>query len=93
VTARVLGKVIGITLFSLLVTRYTSLKLPPALDLKEVVGIGLLAGMGLTVSLVIAEITMKTENELAQVRIGLFFAAIISGLCGIAWLKRFPVSQ
>jgi NhaA family Na+:H+ antiporter len=93
VTARVLGKVAGITLLTFLVTRYTSLKLPAELHLKEVVGIGFLAGMGLTVSLVIAEITMKTDSELAQVRIGLFFAAIISGLCGIAWLKRFPVSQ
>lgn len=93
VVARVLGKVIGISLFTFLITRYTSLKFPAALHLKEVIGIGFLAGMGLTVSLVIAEITLKTENELAQVRIGLFFAAIISGLCGIAWLKRFPVSQ
>jgi NhaA family Na+:H+ antiporter len=93
VTARVLGKVIGITLFTFLITQYTSFKLPTALHLKEVIGIGFLAGMGLTVSLVIAEITMKTESELAQVRIGLFFAAIISGLCGIACLKRFPVSQ
>ena len=93
VIARVLGKVAGITLFTLIITRYTILKLPSELHLKEVVGIGFLAGMGLTVSLVIAEITMKTDIELAQVRIGLFFAAIISGLCGIAWLKRFPVSQ
>jgi NhaA family Na+:H+ antiporter len=42
--------------------------------------------MGLTVSIVIAEITLKTTPELDQVRIGLFFAAIISGLIGISWL-------
>ncbi len=92
VVARVIGKVLGITLFTLLVTRFTSLKLPTALDLKEVVGVGFLAGMGLTVSIVIAEITLQSESELGQVRIGLFFAALLSGLCGVLWLKRFPAS-
>ncbi|ASY21379.1 Na+:H+ antiporter, NhaA family [Candidatus Planktophila dulcis] len=92
VLARVIGKVLGITLFTFLFTRFTELKLPQALDLKEIVGVGFLAGMGLTVSIVIAEITLKTESELAQVRMGLFFAAILSGLLGVLWLKRFPAS-
>ena len=92
VIARVVGKVLGITLFTYLATRFTKLVLPPALEIKEVVGIGFLAGMGLTVSIVIAEITLQTESELAQVRIGLFFAALLSGLCGVLWLKRFPAS-
>ena len=92
VLARVIGKVLGITLFTFLFTRFTKLKLPQALDLKEIVGVGFLAGMGLTVSIVIAEITLKTEGELAQVRMGLFFAAILSGLLGVLWLKRFPAS-
>lgn len=92
VLARVIGKVLGITLFAFLFTRFTKLKLPQALDLKEIVGVGFLAGMGLTVSIVIAEITLKTESELAQVRMGLFFAAILSGLLGVLWLKRFPAS-
>ena len=48
--------------------------------------------MGLTVSLVIAEITLKTTGEIAQVRTGLFFAAVLSGLLGVIWLKRFPAS-
>ena len=92
VIARVIGKVLGITLFTYLAIRFTKLKLPDALDIKEVVGIGFLAGMGLTVSIVIAEITLQTEPELAQVRMGLFFAACVSGLCGVLWLKRFPAS-
>ena len=92
VLARVIGKVLGITLFTFLFTRFTKLKLPQARDLKEIVGVGFLAGMGLTVSIVIAEITLKTESELAQVRMGLFFAAILSGLLGVLWLKRFPAS-
>jgi NhaA family Na+:H+ antiporter len=92
VIARVVGKVVGITLFTYLSTRFTSLQLPAALDLKEIIGVGFLAGMGLTVSLVIADITLHTEGELTQVRMGLFFAAITSGLLGVIWLKRYPAS-
>jgi NhaA family Na+:H+ antiporter len=49
--------------------------------------------MGLTVSMVIAEITVTSQIELSQIRIGLFAAAVISGLLGILWLKRVPVAQ
>ena len=92
IVARVIGKVVGITLFTYLATRFTKLALPSGLELMEVVGVGFLAGMGLTVSIVIAEITLHTNSELSQVRMGLFFAAIVSGLCGVLWLKRFPAS-
>ena len=93
VIARVLGKVLGITLFTYLTIKFTKLSLPQSLHIQEVVGVGFLAGMGLTVSIVIAEITLHSASELDQVRMGLFFAAIVSGLCGVFWLKRFPVSQ
>lgn len=93
VIARVIGKVLGITLFTYLALRLTNLSLPSSLKLQEVVGVGFLAGMGLTVSIVIAEITLHTESELAQVRMGLFFAALISGALGLLWLKRLPASQ
>jgi len=92
VVARVVGKVIGISLIALLATKFTKLQLPQSLDLTEIIGIGFLAGMGMTVSIVIAEITVKNAAELAQVRMGLFFAALISGALGLAWLKRFPAS-
>ncbi len=92
VVARCVGKVIGISLFAWACTKYTSLKLPTNLELKEIVGVGFLAGMGLTVSIVIAEITLSEPTQLAQVRIGLFVAAIVSGLAGLLWLKRFPAS-
>ena len=87
VGARVLGKVLGISLSAWLITKWTPLKLPVTLKIREIVGIGFLAGMGLTVSIVIAKITLKTPDELAQVHIGLFYAALLSGLLGLLWLR------
>jgi len=49
--------------------------------------------MGMTVSLVIAEIAAKDEVELNEVRLGLFISAILSGLVGYIWLKRTPAAK
>ena len=90
IIARVVGKVVGITLTTALLIRLTSLRLPSALDIREVVGVGFLSGMGMTVSLVIAEIAISDTAVLAQIRSGLFLAALLSGLLGVLWLRRFP---
>ncbi len=87
VIARVVGKVLGISLAAWLLTRFTKLRLPVGLTLNEIVGVGLLAGMGLTVSLVISKITLSAPSDLAEVRTGLFFAAVVSGLAGAVWLR------
>ena len=86
VLARVIGKVVGISTSAWLLTKFTRLRLPNSLHLKEVIGVGFLAGMGLTVSIVIAKITLTTQSQLAEVKIGLFIAAVISGLLGTLWL-------
>jgi NhaA family Na+:H+ antiporter len=88
VIARVLGKVLGISLAAWLLTRLTKLQLPESLDLREIIGVGLLAGMGMTVSLVIAQITLIVSSQLNQVRVALFIAAIISGTLGTLWLSQ-----
>ena len=93
VIARVIGKVLGIALFAFLFNGLTQIKLPQNLKLREVTGVGFLAGMGLTVSIVIAEITLSQPAELTQVRMGLFLAAIISGISGILWLRFFADRQ
>ena len=93
IAARVVGKVLGISFTAWLFVKITSLAYPTNVLLTDIVGIGFLSGMGLTVSMVIAEITVTSDVELSQVRIGLFIAAVISGLFGILWLKRSPVAR
>jgi NhaA family Na+:H+ antiporter len=61
--------------------------------MKEITGIATLAGMGLTVALVIAEIVATSNAELDQVRLGLFISAIVSGIAGYIWLRRTPAAQ
>lgn len=72
--ARILGKVIGISLVAWLVTR------------KEMIGVGLLCGMGMTVSIVIAEIS-TSGSELESLHSGIYFASLISGVLGYLWFR------
>jgi NhaA family Na+:H+ antiporter len=89
VAARSLGKVAGITLFALLAHSFT---LHKSIDSRGIIGVGLLSGMGLTVSLVIADIALTYDSALADVRAALVISALISGALGFAWFKRFPAS-
>lgn len=72
--ARILGKVIGISLVAWLVTR------------KEMIGVGLLCGMGMTVSIVIAEIS-TSGSELESLHSGIYIASLISGVLGYLWFR------
>ena len=79
--ARVLGKAIGISLIAWLFIR------------KEMIGIGLLCGMGMTVSLIINEIA-TTGAERESIDGAIYLATVISGVLGYTWLRwrnKLPV--
>jgi NhaA family Na+:H+ antiporter len=80
VISRVVGKLVGITIFALIAMRV--FKLPSKLQLSEIAGGGALAGMGLAVSLMIANLSFANEMALDQVRSALVITAIFSALIG-----------
>jgi NhaA family Na+:H+ antiporter len=82
VISRVIGKAFGITLAAYLLNRFSKM------NFREVLGVGFLAGMGMTVSIVIAGITLRLPSEISQVRMGLFVAAIFSGVLGLLTLRN-----
>ena len=74
VIARILGKVIGISLVGWLLLR------------KEMIGVGLLCGMGMTVSVVITEIS-ASGAEVESLHSGIYLASIITGVLGYLWFR------
>jgi NhaA family Na+:H+ antiporter len=88
IAARVIGKIIGITLFAWLAVKIKLAYLPKDLRFSEIAGVGALSGMGLTVALVISEVAIDSEIIQGEVKAGLIISAIISGLIGYFWLKR-----
>jgi NhaA family Na+:H+ antiporter len=91
--ARVVGKIIGITLFAWLVVRFRVVQLPTSLKISEIAGVGALAGMGLTVALVISEVAVESKAIQGDVKAGLILSALISGAIGYLWLRRIPAAQ
>ena len=91
IVGRVVGKIVGITFFAWLSVRLGIARLPKSITLSHVAGAGALAGMGLTVSLFIADLAITDATQMAQIKIGLVVAALISALLGLTLLKRLPV--
>ena len=90
---RVIGKIIGITLFAWLAIQLKLAIKPSSLSYKEIAGAGALAGMGLTVSLFIANLALTSAQDLAQVKVGLIVAALISALLGLTILRKYSVKN
>ena len=93
IAGRVLGKIIGITLFAWLAIKFKIANKPESLTYKEIAGAGALAGMGLTVSLFIANLALDSTQSLAQVKLGLICSAILSAFLGISILRKYSVKN
>ena len=93
IAGRVLGKICGITLFAWIAIQLKIANKPAALTLKEIAGAGALAGMGLTVSLFIADLALNSSQELAQVKVGLISAALISAILGLSILRKYSLQN
>ena len=86
---RVIGKLIGITFFAWIAVKIGFAKLPESISIKHIAGAGALAGMGLTVSLFIAELASNSATQMAEIKIGLIIAALVSGVLGLTMLEKF----
>lgn len=90
---RVVGKIVGITLFAWLAVKIGFARKPDSVSFSEIAGAGALAGMGLTVSLFLAELAINDEAVIAEIKLGLVAAALISAILGILLLSRFSKAQ
>lgn len=84
----VVGKPIGIVGLSWLATR-TGIAAPPVrVTWRQILGVGLLGGIGFTMSLFIANLAFGPTPELETVKIGILVASVVSGVAGIIVLFR-----
>lgn len=81
-----LGKPIGVLAFSWLAVRSGIAELPPDLDWKLVGGGGLLAGIGFTMALFIANLAFS-PGLIDSAKLGIFLASVISAIAGLALLR------
>lgn len=79
----VVGKIVGITGVTWLVTKVTRSNLDPSLRWIDVVGVACLAGIGFTVSLLVAELSFGVGTELGDhAKVGIFLASVVAAVVG-----------
>lgn len=87
ISGLVLGKPLGILLFSYLLVRLGIAKLPKGLHWKHILGMGLIAGIGFTMSIFISMLAFTQEEARTTAKIAVLLASLISGIIGYFYLK------
>jgi Na+:H+ antiporter, NhaA family len=83
-----LGKPLGIAGFTWIALKLGMAKLPEGLNMKHILGVGLLGGIGFTMSIFIADLGFAGKpEELLAAKTGILLASAIAGFAGFFWLK------
>ncbi|OHB30407.1 MAG: Na+/H+ antiporter NhaA [Desulfuromonadaceae bacterium GWC2_58_13] len=88
-----LGKPLGILSFSWLAVRLKFCELPRGGSWSELAGIGILAGIGFTMSMFITNLAFIRPELATAAKFGIFTASLIAGCLGYALLYRITASK
>lgn len=84
----VIGKTLGIFGMSWLFVKLKWATLPKGVSFRTILGLGMVAGIGFTMSLFIAALAFGTSSDyLIDAKIGILAASILSGVCGYLFLR------
>lgn len=83
----ILGKPLGIILFSLIAVAFGLSALPAETNWKQFTGAGLLGGIGFTMAIFITLLAFDKSEFIDQSKIAIIAASIISGVAGYFWLR------
>ncbi|MCB1704275.1 MAG: Na+/H+ antiporter NhaA [Halioglobus sp.] len=82
-----LGKPVGIAGLTWLTVKLGWAKLPTGLNMNHILGVGLLGGIGFTMSIFIADLGFANSPEdLLMAKTGILLASAIAGFGGFFWL-------
>jgi len=83
----VLGKFIGITGVCWIMLKMNWAKLPNGTSFSQIAGVSLLAGIGFTMSIFVAQLAFDGEEQLLlMAKTGILFASLLAGITGYIWL-------
>ncbi len=83
----IVGKPLGIFLFSFITVSLGLCALPEDLKWKQIIGVGLLAGIGFTMSIFITLLAFDNPGLITQSKIAILIASVIAGTLGYLWLR------
>jgi NhaA family Na+:H+ antiporter len=89
----VLGKPLGITLFTYLAYKILNARLPAEVKWLHIMGTGLLGGIGFTMSLFISGLSFSSAQFLDFSKLGIILGSVVSGIVGLAVLSFCSASK
>lgn len=88
VAGLVVGKPLGIILFSFIGIKLRIGQLPEGVSMREVVGVGMVAGVGFTMSVFISNLAFSPAPELIGfAKIGILLSSFLSACIALVWLS------
>jgi NhaA family Na+:H+ antiporter len=84
----VLGKPLGIFLFSFIASKSGVASLPSNTNLKELWGIGMMGGIGFTMSIFTSTLSYEVLHLQMIAKVSIITASLIAGVVGYAYLSR-----
>jgi NhaA family Na+:H+ antiporter len=87
-----IGKPAGILLATWIATRWGWASFPSGVSWPQLAAVGVLAGIGFTMSLFIAELAFSHDSSLIPAKVGILVGSTIAGLTGWLLLKRFTTT-
>lgn len=89
-----IGKPIGVTLFSWAAVKMGLGTLPTATRWQHIIGVGILSGIGFTMSIFIALLSFPNQITISsQAKFAVLMASLLSGLIGYVFLKAVGKGQ
>ncbi len=79
----VLGKFIGISIFSHLIIKLKLAVLPQGVSFRDIYGAALLAGIGFTMSIFISDLAFSDPQVIQIAKVGIFTASILAAVLGV----------
>jgi Na+:H+ antiporter, NhaA family len=83
----IVGKPVGITLFSYLAVRFRVASLSEGLRWRQLASVAILGGIGFTMSLFIGSLAFEGRPLLAEAKLGILTASLLAGVGGFAALR------
>jgi NhaA family Na+:H+ antiporter len=78
----IIGKPLGIFLFTLLAVTFGLCKLPSDINWKSILGVGLLGGIGFTMSIFVTLLAFDNETIINNSKLIILISSLIAGLLG-----------
>ncbi|MGV9710802.1 Na+/H+ antiporter NhaA [Gordonia sp. NPDC003424] len=83
------GKVVGVLGATALMTRFTPLRLPDSIGLRDLLPVGMLTGIGFTVALLIAELSFEhgSDDHATAAKVAILLGSVVAALVAGALLR------